>query len=122
MPASARFGLGVLPYFPLASGLLTGKYRKGQAAPQGTRLSEASAAERWMTEANLALVDKLEAWARERGHSLLELAIGWLASQPTVPSVIAGATKPEQVEANVAAVAWKLTAEERAEVDRLSKR
>jgi aryl-alcohol dehydrogenase-like predicted oxidoreductase len=120
--ASARFNLGVLPYFPLASGLLTGKYRRGQAAPEGTRLADKSAGERWLTEANVALVDKLEAWARERGHSLLELAIGWLASHPTVPSVIAGATKPEQVEANVAAAGWKLTAEERAEVDRLSKR
>jgi aryl-alcohol dehydrogenase-like predicted oxidoreductase len=120
--ASARFNLGVLPFFPLASGLLTGKYRRGQAAPQGTRLSEASAAERWLTDANLALVEKLDAFAKQRGHSLLELAIGWLASQPVVPSVIAGATKPEQVDANVAAVAWKLTPDEMAEVDRLSRR
>jgi aryl-alcohol dehydrogenase-like predicted oxidoreductase len=122
VPAAARYRLGVLPYFPLASGLLTGKYRKGQPAPQGTRLADAAAAERWMTPANLDKVEKLEAFAKQHGHSLLELAWGWLASQPTVPSVIAGATRPEQVDANVAAVAWTLTAAEMAEVDKIAPR
>ncbi len=122
VPASERYGLGVLPYFPLASGLLTGKYRRGQAAPQGTRLADKSAGERWLTDANLDLVEKLEGFAKQRGHSLLELAIGWLASHRVVPSVIAGATKPEQVDANVAAVAWKLTPDEMAEADRISRR
>ncbi len=122
VPAAERFGLGVLPYFPLASGLLTGKYRRGQAVPQGTRLAEKAAAERWLTDANLDLAEKLEAFARQRGRSLLELAIGWLASHRVVPSVIAGATKPEQVDANVAAAAWKLSESEMTEVDQLSKR
>lgn len=122
VPACERFGLGILPYFPLASGLLTGKYRRGQPAPEGTRLSAAAAAERWLTEANFAFVEKLEAFAKQRGHSLIELAIGWLASQRTVPSVIAGATRPEQVEANVAAASWRLSPEEMAEVDQLSRR
>ncbi len=74
-----------------------------------------------MTEANLSVVEKLEGFAKQRGHTLLELAVGWLASHPIVPSVIAGATKPEQVEANVAAAAWKLTQDELSEVDRLAR-
>jgi aryl-alcohol dehydrogenase-like predicted oxidoreductase len=121
VPACAEFKVGVLPYFPLASGMLTGKYRRGEAAPEGTRLAFGPMGERILTDANFDKVEKLEAFAQERGHSLLELAFGWLASQPTVGSVIAGATKPEQVAANVAAGTWRLTAEEMAEVDTIAR-
>ena len=119
--ACEQFGLGILPYFPLASGLLTGKYQRGQDAPEGTRLSNERFAQRVMSDRNWDLVEKLDAFAMERGHSLLDLAIGWLASKPYVGSVIAGATKPEQIEGNVAAGEWRLTAEEMAEVDEIAK-
>ena len=121
VPACARFNVGILPYFPLASGLLTGKYRRGQDAPEGTRLSAGPFGARMLTDRNYDIVEKLEAFAQARGHTILELAIGWLASQPTVSSVIAGATKPEQVKSNVESGSWRLTAEEMAEVDALTK-
>ncbi len=122
-PACAKYGLGLLPYFPLASGFLTGKYRRGEAAPEGTRLAAmGDRAKSALSEANFDVLDKLEAFASERGHGMLDLAIGWLASHDFVPSVIAGATKPEQVEANVAAAEWKLTPEELASVDAITKR
>jgi len=123
VPACERYGLGVLPYFPLASGFLTGKYRQGQDLPQGTRLANAGPmASRILTEKNYEILGKLEAFAEQRGKSMVDLAIGWLASLPYVGSVIAGATRPEQVEQNVAAGGWKLTAEEMAEVDAITKR
>ncbi len=123
VPACNAYGLGVLPYFPLANGFLTGKYRPGQPPPEGTRLAAAgSMAERLLSEENFDRLAKLETFAQSRGHSMLDLAIGWLASQPHVTSVIAGATKPEQIEQNVRAVEWKLTAEELAEVDAFSRR
>ncbi|MDA0271257.1 MAG: aldo/keto reductase [Chloroflexi bacterium] len=122
MPASAKFGLGILPFFPLASGLLTGKYKRGEAAPEGARLSAGPQADRMLTEQNFDTVEKLDAFAQDRGHSLLELAFSWLATQPEIGSVIAGATRPEQVAANAAAASWRLTAEEMADVDRLTKR
>src|SRR5262245_1691841 len=118
VPACNAYGLGVLPYFPLASGLLTGKYQRGQAAPAGTRLSAARFAAA-LNDKNFDRVEKLAEFAAGAGHSLLELAIGWLASQPHVPSVIAGATSPEQVEANVRAAEWKLSAAELAKVGEL---
>jgi aryl-alcohol dehydrogenase-like predicted oxidoreductase len=111
-----RYGLGILPYFPLASGFLTGKYRPDQPAPEGTRLSGPMGG-RMLTERNYETLQKLEAIAEGSGHSILELAMSWLAQQPNVSSVISGATKPEQVEANVNAVTWRLTAEELAAVD-----
>jgi aryl-alcohol dehydrogenase-like predicted oxidoreductase len=121
IPAMQRHGLGLLPFFPLASGLLTGKYRRNERLPQGTRLvKETRLADRFMTEANWEKAERLGTYAEQRGHKLLELAFSWLASRPTVASVIAGATKPEQLEANVRAVGWKLSPEETAEVDRLS--
>lgn len=122
IPACERFGLGMLPYFPLASGLLTGKYRRGEDAPEGTRLAAmGSRAGRALSDQNFDVVEKLTDFAETRGHTLLELAIGWLASKPVISSVIAGATKPEQVEANVKASAWKLTAEEMDEVNEISR-
>lgn len=123
VPACNKFGLSILPYFPLASGFLTGKYRQGQDLPAGTRLANAGPmAARVLTEKNYEMLGKLEAFADARGKTMLDLAIGWLASLPHVGSVIAGATKPEQVDQNVAAGAWRLTAEELAEVDAISKR
>lgn len=114
----ARLGLGFLPYFPLAGGMLTGKYRQGQAAPEGTRLAGANS-DRFLNEANLARVEALIAFAVGRGHTLLQLAFSWLLSRPVVASVIAGATKPEQILTNVDAAGWKLTPEDLAEVDRI---
>jgi aryl-alcohol dehydrogenase-like predicted oxidoreductase len=108
-PACAQFGLGLIPFFPLASGLLTGKYRRGQPPPEGTRLAASPSPERLLTERNFGLVEALERFAAERERSLLEVAIGGLAAQPNVVSVIAGATRPEQVQANAAAAAWTPT-------------
>lgn len=118
-----RQGLAFLPYFPLASGALTGKYRQGAAPPKGARLAKVSSlAERFLTDHNLAVVEKLRAFAESRGHSLLELAFSWLASHPVVASVIAGATSPEQVRTNVAAAGWRLTSADLAAVDELAPR
>ena len=121
VPACRRFGLGVMPYFPLAMGLLSGKYRRGRRPAKSTRLAgdDPRYAE-MLSEAKFDRVERLADYARERGHSLLELAIGWLASQDVVATVICGATRPAQVKANAAAVtAWRLTSEELAEVDTL---
>ena len=118
IPACDRFELGMLPFFPLASGLLTGKYQRGVAAPEGTRLAGSRAA-RALSEDNFDRVEKLEAFARERDRSLLELAFGWLLSFPVVSSVIAGATRPEQAKANVEASTMRLDADEMKEVDEL---
>jgi aryl-alcohol dehydrogenase-like predicted oxidoreductase len=121
LPACERFGLGQLPYFPLASGLLTGKYDRGRPAPEGTRLS-GERGQNALTDANFDVVERLQRFAKERGHSLLELAISWLASNPLVASVISGATRPEQVQANVTAASWTLTGEELAEIQSLTRR
>ncbi len=113
VPVMQKEGMGFLPYFPLASGFLTGKYKRGQAQPQGARLSYMkNHSERYLTDANWTRVEKLQAYAASRGRSLVELAFGWLLGRPTMASVIAGATKPEQVEQNVRAAGWKLTPEE----------
>ena len=124
VPAAQKYGLSILPYFPLASGFLTGKYRKGEANPEGARLSGPAAApmaDRIMTERNWGVVEKLDGFCQARGKGLTELAIGWLASKPYVGSVIAGATRPEQVEQNAACGDWTLTPEEMAEVDSLAR-
>jgi aryl-alcohol dehydrogenase-like predicted oxidoreductase len=122
-PACAQFGVGILPYFPLASGFLTGKYKRGEEPSKDTRLGAMGAmAKNALTDANFATLDKLQEFARSHSHSVLELAIGWLASMPQVSSVISGATKPEQVSANVKGGDWKLTAEELAEVDKITRR
>jgi len=121
IPACERNRLSFLPYFPLASGMLTGKYRRGQAPPQGTRLANLpeDRASRVLSDRNFELVEALTALAAERGHSILELAFAWLAAQPAMGSIIAGATSPEQVRANAAAADWKLSGEDLTEVDRI---
>lgn len=123
VPACEHFGIGILPYFPLASGLLTGKYQRGEAPAADTRLAAwGPRGEKMLSDENFDVVEKLEAFAKDRGKSLLDLAFSWLATKDYIPSVIAGATKPEQVAANAAAAEWKLTPEEMAEVDGISKR
>jgi aryl-alcohol dehydrogenase-like predicted oxidoreductase len=117
LPACERFGLGQLPFFPLASGLLTGKYRRGEAPQQDTRLAAwGSRGTQALSNSNFDKLDKLTAFAEAREHNLLDLAFAWLLGQPVVSSVIAGATRPEQVQANAATAAWKLTPAEVAEV------
>ncbi len=120
LPLIEKFGMSELPYFPLASGMLTGKHKRGQVV-KGTRLADkASLAEKYLNEANHAKVEQLEKFAKEHGHTLLELAFGWLLSHKVVASVIAGATKPEQIDANAKAGDWELSSEELAEVDRIT--
>jgi aryl-alcohol dehydrogenase-like predicted oxidoreductase len=116
VPAAEHYGLGVLPYFPLGQGLLTGKVRRGGEVPEGTRLH---ARQHLVTEENLDRVEALHELAEKMGRSLLDLAIGGLAGRPVVGSVIAGATKPEQVSANVAAGLWSPTADELAAIDEI---
>jgi aryl-alcohol dehydrogenase-like predicted oxidoreductase len=121
MPAARAAGMGMLPYFPLASGMLTGKYQRNAPMPAGTRLANTlSLAERYLTERNWVIAEKLGDFAAARGRTMLELAFSWLLSREPVTSVIAGATRPEQLEQNVGAGAWKLTAEELAEIDRIT--
>ncbi|MDB5394912.1 MAG: aldo/keto reductase [Rhodospirillales bacterium] len=124
-PAAEAYGLGILPYFPLASGLLTGKYKKGAPMPEGTRLTQAKGSgyfDHYLTDERLDIVGKLRDFAEARGHTLLELAFSWLLAQPVVPSVIAGATKPAQIEANAKAGDWVLTPEDLAEIDKIAPR
>ena len=121
LPAVRHLGLGVLPFFPLASGFLTGKYHR-DALPQGTRLTGAGSqmGRRILTDANWDRLERLEAFATEHGHQMIELAFGWLLGQPEVSSVIAGAMTPEQVDSNVATgLAWRLTSDELAAVPAL---
>lgn len=121
LPVIEQHHMSELPYFPLASGLLTGKYKKGHPPPHGTRLAHKQGlAERYFTADKQEKVEQLEQFARERGHTLLELAFSWLLAHRVVVSVIAGATKPEQVEANAKAAAWDLSEQELAEVDRIT--
>ena len=115
------YGLGLIPFAPLAKGLLTGKYRRDTPLPAGARLTTTPrTAERYLTEANWALVERLGAFCAARGRSLLELAFGWLLHRPAVASVIAGATSPEQVAANVRAAGWTPSREDMDEVDRIT--
>jgi aryl-alcohol dehydrogenase-like predicted oxidoreductase len=115
------YGLGLIPFSPLANGLLTGKYRRNQTLPEGARLTVTQRmAERYLTERNWAIVERLADFCAARGRTMLELAMSWLASRPAVSSIIAGATSPEQLEQNVRAVEWALTKEELAEIDRLT--
>ena len=114
VPACEHFELGILPYFPLASGLLSGKYRRGEQAPEGTRLAGRQDA---LSDERFDAIEKLEEYAKQRGLSLLQVAIGGLGAQKAVASVIAGATKPEQVRANVEAGAWRPSPEDLAMLD-----
>ncbi len=121
IPALQAYDMGLLPFFPLASGLLTGKYKRNAPMPPGTRLTNTQRlADRFLTEMNWQIAEKLSDFAATRGHNLLELAFSWLACRPQVASVIAGATKPEQIEANVKAADWVLTSAEMAEIDRIT--
>ncbi|MDQ1394807.1 MAG: hypothetical protein QOG64_66, partial [Acidimicrobiaceae bacterium] len=115
--ACDRFGVGILPFFPLANGLLTGKYRRGEPAPEGTRLQ---GRDDYINDKRMAIVEQLAAFAAERGIGLLDVAIGGLAAQRRVASVIAGATKPEQVRANAAAGEWQPSASDLAALDEIA--
>jgi aryl-alcohol dehydrogenase-like predicted oxidoreductase len=119
-PACVRFDIGLIPFFPLASGMLTGKYKRGQPPPEGTRLAGSPTPGRFMNDSSFDVVEKLEAFASERGITLLQIAIGDLLAQPRICSVIAGATKPEQVLANVEAGAWKPSPEDLARIDEIA--
>ena len=123
MPVLQAYDLGLIPFAPLANGLLTGKYKRHLPPPEGARLTYMQrAAGRYLTEDNWGVVERLEGFATERGRTLLELAVSWLARRPQVASVIAGATKPEQVEQNVRAADWALTEEDMREIDQLTGR
>jgi aryl-alcohol dehydrogenase-like predicted oxidoreductase len=117
VPACARLGVSLIPFFPLARGLLTGKYRRGEPAPEGTRLAGSGEV---ADDADFEVIERIQRFAEERGLTLLEVAIGGLAAQPTVASVIAGATQPEQVYANALAGRWKPTADELTELTALT--
>jgi aryl-alcohol dehydrogenase-like predicted oxidoreductase len=121
VPAVKARGMSVLPYFPLASGLLTGKYQRGAPLPPGSRLAKNPRhAADFISERNWRIVGELAAFAAQRGHSVLELAFSWLLRDGVVASVIAGATSPEQVEQNIGAAGWTLTPEDLAEIDRIT--
>ena len=118
-PCCEAYGVGIIPFFPLESGFLTGKYRRGEAPPEGARLTGSPRGDDLLTDENFAILDQLENFAQQRGHTLLELAFAGLAAQPAVASVIAGATKPEQVIANAATAERTLSAEDRAALDEI---
>ena len=115
VPFCESYGVGILPYYPLANGFLTGKYRRGENAPEGTRLAESDRG--MFTDANFDLLERLEAFCEARGHSVLELAFAWLLANSAVSSVIAGATRVEQIISNAKASSWQLTPYELADVN-----
>lgn len=117
IPFCVADGIGFIPYFPLAGGFLTGKYKRGEGAPEGSRGQDSQYVKDYMTDDNYTIVEKLSAWAEERNHTMAELAHAWLLAQPTVCSVISGLTKISHMEANAKAGDWKLTAEEVAEIN-----
>lgn len=114
--AAPELGVGIIPYTPLASGILTGKYRKGAEPEAGTRAADLPRVRERITDAKLDAVERIRAWAEERGHTPAEAGIAWLLAHPMVSSVIAGARTPEQVSANIAAASWQMTPEERDEL------
>jgi aryl-alcohol dehydrogenase-like predicted oxidoreductase len=121
LPAMERFGLGLLPYFPLASGLLTGKYRRNATMPEGARLTNTQRlADRYLTDRHWPVVEKLADFCAARGHTMVELAFSWLLSRGVTASVIAGATRVEQVQQNATAGDWVLSPEDLAEIDTLT--
>jgi 1-deoxyxylulose-5-phosphate synthase len=117
IPYCVEHGLGVIPYLPLAGGFLTGKYKQGQPAPQGSRGETSEYVQGYMTPQNYRKLDRLSRWSEKRGHTLSELAHAWLLAQPEVCSVISGATKLEQLQANLKSGDWALTPEEVAQVN-----
>jgi aryl-alcohol dehydrogenase-like predicted oxidoreductase len=117
LPECERLGLAFLPYFPLANGLLTGKYRKGRPLPEGTRLHGGGRTSDQLSDQNLDRVEALIQFAESRGHTILDLAVAWLLSRPAVASVIAGATRTEQIQSNAPAASWQMTAEDLARID-----
>jgi aryl-alcohol dehydrogenase-like predicted oxidoreductase len=120
VPYCRAFGVGILPYFPLAGGFLTGKYHRGEGAPAGSRGERNAYVQGYMADdANYVRVERLTQWAERRDHTMVELAFAWLLAEPMVCSVIAGATRPSQIESNARAASWSLTSEERAEVTKL---
>jgi aryl-alcohol dehydrogenase-like predicted oxidoreductase len=121
IPALQAKGMGLLPFYPLAGGMLTGKYQRNTSAPTGTRFADAKLAARYLNEVNWPKVEKLQAFCRARGKTLLELAFSWLAAQSVVPSIIAGASRPEQIAQNISAASWKLTAEDLADIDQMTR-
>jgi aryl-alcohol dehydrogenase-like predicted oxidoreductase len=121
IPYCAEHGIGLIPYFPLAGGFLTGKYKRGQPAPAGSRGESSEYVQGYRTPENYTIVEALEAWAQARDHTMGELAHAWLLANPVVSSVISGVTKVEQVQANVKAGEWSLTADELAEVNAILK-
>jgi len=121
VPAMRAHGLGLLPYYPLACGLLAGNYQRGAALPPGGRITKNPAhVERFLTDENFDIVERLDAFAQRRGRTLLELAMSWLAAQSVVPSIIAGVSRPEQLDMNLRAVDWKLDAAELKEIDAIT--
>jgi aryl-alcohol dehydrogenase-like predicted oxidoreductase len=121
VPLCKAYGLGIIPYFPLESGFLTGKYRPGQPVPEGTRFAGRPSLHRLLSEKNFAMLTKLEQFAESRGRRVGELAIAWLLANPRVSTVIAGATTPEQVTANAKSENWKLTPEDLKEIDAITR-
>lgn len=117
LPYCKARNVGILPYFPLAGGFLTGKYRRGQAAPAGSRGESSPYVQKYMTDANYDKVEAMESWAKERGHTMGDLAHAWLLAHPEVSSVISGATNIDQITANAASASWQLSADEFAEVN-----
>ncbi len=119
LPYCTTRNVGILPYFPLAGGFLTGKYQRGQAAPAGSRGESSPYVQKYMTDQNYDKVEALTAWAKDRGHSMVELAHAWLLAHPAVSSVISGATGLEQIKANAASAAWQLSSDELDEVNKI---
>jgi aryl-alcohol dehydrogenase-like predicted oxidoreductase len=119
VPYCNAYGVGILPYFPLAGGFLTGKYRRGEPAPAGSRGENNNYVRQYMTDANFDRLEKMEAWAKERDHTMGELAHAWLLGQPRISSVISGVTSVEQLQSNARAASWQLSPEEKQEVDAL---
>jgi aryl-alcohol dehydrogenase-like predicted oxidoreductase len=117
IPYCQATGLGIIPYFPLAGGFLTGKYRRGESAPPGSRGERSPYVQKYMTPANYDRLERLSAWAAERGRGMNELAHAWLLAQPRVASVISGATKAAHIEVNARAADWRLTESDLAEID-----
>ena len=120
-PFCRSYGLSVIPYFPMASGFLSGSYRRGQLPPPGSRGAGRPTFARWTTDRNWDLLEKLEAFARARGHEVAELAIAWLLAQPVIATVIAGAEKPAEIEVNVRAHEWRLSADDLQGIDQITK-